>query len=234
MLLQVEVYAADGVDTLRTFLEIHMIVLGNHPQHQQQVVRPKKVFTFDINTRNGTFRNIFLQFSSRASEQMFYGTARDCEVTVRFSERTMHTAGTSPQCSVEEEKSLDERLERLRRRIAKSRAVTMRSKSEMKGLSKEIEMHGELRERELGEREVALRETRERVGSAPRRSRSVVETAKRLQPLLHQAERIAETGAFLSSNDAMASNDERRRDAVDAAQEAMRSCFVKGGSLENA
>lgn len=231
MLLQVEVYAADGFDTLEQCIRTQMMDSGNHPQHQQQERIQKGLDSLYQHAQRNISKH-FSQFSSRASSRCFTVPHEIVKLPSDFSERTMHTVERLPQCSVEEEKALDERLESLRRRIAKSRAVTMRSKSEMKGLSKEIEMHGELTKK-LGEiPEVALRETNENAWEGAKACRSVVETAKRLQPLLHQAERIAETGAFLSSNDAMASNDERRRDAVDAAQEAMRSCFVKGGSLE--
>ena len=227
-ILQVETYAADGFDTLEQCIRTQMLEGGNNA-HQERIQKGLDSL-YQHAQRNITKH--FSQFSSRASSRCFTVPHEIVKLPSDFSEKTMHAVEHLPACSVEEEKALDERLENLRRRIAKSRAVTMRSKSELKGLTKEIEMHGELTKK-LGEiPEVALRETNENAWEGAKACRSVVETAKRLQPLLHQAERIAETGAFLSSGDAMNNNDERRRDAVSAAQEAMRSCFVKGGSLE--
>ena len=228
--VQVETYAADGFDTLEQCIRTQMMEgpLGNRAHHER--IQKGLDALYQHAQRNITKH--FSQFSSRASRRCFTVPHEIVKLPSDFSEKTMHTVERLPACSVEEEEALDERLENLRRRIAKSRAVTMRSKSELTGLAKEIEMHGDLTKK-LGEvPEVALREKNENAWEGAKACRSVVETAKRLQPLLHQAERIAETGAFLNSSDAMNSKDEMRRDAVSAAREAMRNCFVKGGSLE--
>ena len=227
--MQVETYAADGFDTLEQCIRTQMMEgpLGNRAHHE----RIQKGLDALYQHAQRNISKHFSQFSSRASRRCFTVPHEIVKLPSDFSEKTMHTVEHLPACSVEEEEALDERLENLRRRIAKSRAVTMRSKSELTGLTKEIEMHGDLTKK-LGKfRDSFEREEREAWEGA-KACRSVVETAKRLQPLLHQAERIAETGAFLNSSDAMNSKDEMRRDAVSRSEEAMRNCFVKGGSLE--
>ena len=83
MLLQVEVYAADGFDTLEQCIRTQMMDSGNHPQHQQQRQNSKRL-GLAVSTRATEHFETFFSVQLESFEQMFYGTARDCEVTVRF------------------------------------------------------------------------------------------------------------------------------------------------------
>jgi len=216
---QVETYSADGFDTLEQCVREQ---LETNEEHKVLI---QKGLDAVYERLQGNCSKHFGRFAQRASHRCFsvpYEIVRVGD-EVKMLERL-------PACSREEEEEIDRELERLRRAIAHSRALALRSKAELVSLKKEVGMHGKVTEM-LGKiPEVALRDHNKNAYEGAKIVRGVVETAKRLQPLLHQAERIAETGAFL--NDERDGEHGRRRDAVQIAQEAMRNCFVKGGSLD--
>ena len=223
-----ETYAADGFDTLETCIREQLVDNQNtnshvSKRHQESIERGLDLAYEQL--QNNVAKH-FGCFAARASHRCF-AVPHDVVGVPEEVKRSNEQMDLLPPCSKTEEEALDAELSELRRKIATSRALAFRSKQELAHLTKELEMHGKVTERLRKVPDVALRENNENAYEGARMARHLVETAKRLQPLLHQAEKIAETGVFLNDE-----RNERRSDAVQIASATMRSCFVKGGSLE--
>ena len=130
-------------------------------------------------------------------------------------------AGSLPSRCYTEETALEAKLVQLRQRIAVARAVKARCESEANAIKEEASNHAEVVD-DLMKAPAALGKENARCAEV---AAALVATAKQLQPLLEQAEKLQRSGNFLNERS-------EGTDPLVVASSVTRKHFIRGASLD--
>ena len=134
-----------------------------------------------------------------------------------------------PSCSAEEERTLDEQLRDLRKRLAHADAMRSHCDAQSDALEAEMADHASVVEQLAGKENAVLASVKGGTRGVESAAAAIVAAARQLQPLLEQAEEMQRRGVALSEDVGVMPGGV---DAATAARAAMRAHFAKGTSLE--
>lgn len=210
-----ETYVADGFDSFEECLTQEL------PQDDETEAALKAGLDVMYRAAQERIDEHFGRFAEHASST--------CFAVPKELLQAQDLAENLPSCSVEEERSLDEQLRVLRKRLAHANAMRTHCDAQCEALQAEIVDHASVVEQlKLGKENAVLgRVTGGKVG-VENAAAAVVAAARQLQPLLEQAEEMQRRGLAFSESTGIAPH----ADPAVAAKNALREHFAKGTTLE--